>query len=274
MFVFVPGTPALVTSCPGALASRSFFFLSGYLITSLLRSEAGMTGEVSLRNFYLRRTLRIIPPLFITYFVVMILCESGLIIDPIHWSRVPSQYLFFSNYLGDPQGLPHLAVWSLAVEEHFYLLFPLIFSVLLCKLTGRQAALVCLAVCAVSLACRTYNVCTLANFDLNYQMSHTRIDSILFGCCLAVWNNPILERGRVYKPTLLHIAAALGILLFCLVIRDERFRESLRYTLQGIALFVLFSDALAIAGHREKAFVFENRAAFGTILLHDLLDSP
>jgi len=237
---------------PGGFGVTIFFFLSGYLITSLLRSEAGLTGDISFRNFYLRRTLRIIPPLIITYFVVMLLCWSGLIIDPIHWSRVPSQFLFYANYLTDPQGLPHLAVWSLAVEEHFYLLFPLIFAMVLRKRTGREAALLCAVVCAAALFVRVYNVCTLADFHMNYQYTHTRIDSILFGCCLAVWNNPILDRGQAYKPKPSHVAVALAVILFCLFYRNERFRESLRYTLQGGALFVLFSFALQGKGLVKK----------------------
>src|SRR3954465_16006288 len=56
---------------PGGFGGTIFFFLCGYLITSVLRSEDGLTGSVSLKHFYLRRTLRIIPPLFITYFVVI-----------------------------------------------------------------------------------------------------------------------------------------------------------------------------------------------------------
>src|SRR5512142_971900 len=62
------GVPiALTRYVPPRFAVTIFFFLSGYLITTLMRIEAEKTGEISLRNFYLRRVLRIFPPFYITF---------------------------------------------------------------------------------------------------------------------------------------------------------------------------------------------------------------
>src|SRR4051794_31483652 len=56
-----------------------FFFLSGYLITTLMRLELEAVGRVSLRNFYLRRALRILPPFYISYFVAVLLVKMNVL---------------------------------------------------------------------------------------------------------------------------------------------------------------------------------------------------
>jgi len=78
----------------------------------------------------------------------------------------------------------------------------------------------------------------------NYYWSHTRLDSILFGCILALWQNPLLDRGA-WRPNSLHVVAALVTLLGTFAFRDEIFRQTIRYTLHGAGLFVLFSYILA-----------------------------
>src|SRR3954452_12354755 len=64
---------------PGGFGVTIFFFLSGYLITSLLRVEAGRTRSIDLRSFYLRRSVRILPPFYITGALTAVLTVSGLI---------------------------------------------------------------------------------------------------------------------------------------------------------------------------------------------------
>jgi peptidoglycan/LPS O-acetylase OafA/YrhL len=62
---------------PGGLGVTIFFFLSGYLITTLLRLEIEDTGTISLRNFYVRRALRILPPMYVTLCIVALLGLYG-----------------------------------------------------------------------------------------------------------------------------------------------------------------------------------------------------
>jgi peptidoglycan/LPS O-acetylase OafA/YrhL len=70
----------------------------------------------------------------------------------------------------------------------------------------------------------------------------------MFGCCLAVWNNPVLDKGKCYRPTATHVGLALLVLALCLVVRNEVFRQTIRYTLQGAALYVVFAAALTQRG--------------------------
>jgi peptidoglycan/LPS O-acetylase OafA/YrhL len=230
---------------PGGFGVTIFFFLSGYLITSLLRSEYAQTGRISLKAFYWRRTLRIWPPLYITMaftWLVTLALFPGKAIDP--WGVV-AQLAFISNYAylwhhGTGLNLP---LWSLAVEEHFYLLFPLVYAIVLAGWGGRRAMQACVGACLAILLVRIAYVAAFGPLEIIYYWSHTRIDSILFGCCLALHNNPVMDRDS-WRPGARSAVAALMVLVFCLVFRNEAFRQTLRYSLQGMALYVLFSYAI------------------------------
>jgi peptidoglycan/LPS O-acetylase OafA/YrhL len=103
----------------GAFGVDIFFGISGLLITSLLLQEFQRKGSISLQSFYIRRVFRILPPVFALLLVVGWL---GLIQTPL---ELASCLGFFRNYIPETLGgtfTRHL--WSLAVEEHFYLLWP------------------------------------------------------------------------------------------------------------------------------------------------------
>ncbi len=234
---------------PGGLGVTIFFFLSGYLITTLMRFETARTGTVGLRGFYLRRAARIFPPLYITLLLALLLHAAGWLGGRIDGLAVIDQAAFLTNYgdlWGSGAGLP-LPLWSLAVEEHFYLVFPLLFCMWLGRTSGGKAAALCLAVCGAILVVRIANVALLADYAANYVRTHTRLDSILFGCCLALWNNPLLDRVA-FRPNAWQIASAVLVLVLCLAIRDEAFRQTFRYSLQGGALFILFAWCLQSRG--------------------------
>jgi peptidoglycan/LPS O-acetylase OafA/YrhL len=232
---------------PGGFGVTVFFFLSGYLITTLLRIERAQTGAVSLPAFYLRRSLRILPPLYLTLLASGALYAAGLLEwMPVEPAAVLGQVTFLTNYPGlfGTEAVLPVPLWSLAIEEHFYLVFPLAFVLWLGRLTPRRAALACLGLCGAVLAIRCINVWRLPDYSLNYSWTHTRIDAILFGCCLGLWNNPVIPTDRAWRPTLWHVVASLAVVLGTLAVRDPAFRESLRYTLQSAALFVPFAYLL------------------------------
>lgn len=108
----------------GFLGVDFFFVLSGFLITTLLLREEARTGYFSLRGFYWRRILRIVP----VYFFVVTLCSVYYVLvrgETQYAGLVPFYYLFLSNFL--VTDIPLLApTWSLAVEEQYYLLWPLL----------------------------------------------------------------------------------------------------------------------------------------------------
>ncbi|MGE7206291.1 acyltransferase family protein [Sphingomonas sp. NPDC019816] len=235
---------------PGGMGVTIFFFLSGYLITSLMRSEVDKTGSIDLKAFYIRRTLRIWPPLYISMAVTLAIALIVPYKLDITFSGIVSQILFFNNYagqLGIGAGVPWMPLWSLAVEEHFYIFFPLLYVLLFRSWRPAHVALACAIGCVIVLLVRIYTAAQIENIGAIYYWSHTRIDSILFGCCLAMWQNPALDKGA-WRPKAGHAAAAIAVLLACLVLRDPWFRQTFRYSLQGVALFVIFGYALSARG--------------------------
>jgi peptidoglycan/LPS O-acetylase OafA/YrhL len=165
---------------------------------------------------------------------------------------VLAQSLHVSNYWfiwqgGDGAPAGTVPYWSLAVEEHFYLLFPLLFIGLNRILSRRGQAAAILALCALVCVWRFVLIGVFdAVDDRTYMGSDTRFDSIFFGCALAIGMNPMLDRPsgdeRLWKWLLL--PAALSLLLFTFAYRAEWFRETIRYTLQGIALTPVFVTAM------------------------------
>lgn len=112
----------------GFLGVDFFFVLSGFLITTLLLREEDRKGSFSLRSFYWRRVLRIVP----LYFLVVTLAAVYAIIfrgQTGYAELLPYYFLFLSNFL--PDHIPLLSpTWSLSVEEQYYLIWPLLLLLL------------------------------------------------------------------------------------------------------------------------------------------------
>jgi peptidoglycan/LPS O-acetylase OafA/YrhL len=247
---------------PGGLGVTIFFFLSGFLITTLLRSEYEGTGTVNLGHFYLRRALRILPPFYLILAAAAFL-TAAIEPDALDPRAIAAQALHLSNYwtilftnVGIPIGTG--VYWSLAVEEHFYLVFPLLFLTVQ-RYRARNQAAVLLSICLAVLIWRLLLVFVYASpTDRTYLATDTRIDSILFGCVLAVCGNPVLDESSWRRTSTVAAATLLSLsgLVLSLVVRDNHFRESLRYTLQGISLMPLF--AVAIRHHRSWVVAWLN----------------
>lgn len=226
---------------PGQFGVTLFFFLSGYLITTLLRRELEESGRIDFGRFYLRRAVRIMPPLYLTLLFVAGLSLAG-VIHPIAAGWLPADALFLSNYLPF-SGMP-IGLWSLAVEEHFYMAFPLAFLFLGRRLSAARCAAVFVGVCAAVLLVRCWEVGVRGELRNVTFWTHTRLDSILFGSVLALWNNPVIDRGNVLPSRAGGYLLAFALLVPTFVIRDEAFRQTLRYTLQGMGLIALFNPAI------------------------------
>ena len=240
---------------PGGLGVTVFFFLSGYLITTLLLDEHARTGSINIRNFYIRRFFRLFPPLLITLAIAYGLLALGLIPGGITLGGVLAQIFYLANYfsiyfdIGTTIPGGTVILWSLAVEEHFYIFYPLILLGLLSsgvprRWIGYGLALLCVLVLIwrIHLVAQPEFLSARTNFATD-----TRIDSIIFGVLLALWSNPInqpKERSPMTASQWGIVAAAIGLLIFTLLYRDASFRETYRYSLQGIALYPLFYYAV------------------------------
>jgi peptidoglycan/LPS O-acetylase OafA/YrhL len=102
----------------GDLGVHVFFVLSGYLITNLLLKEYERTSTISLREFYIRRAFRIFPAAFVFLAVVIVLYWHQM-----RWYHIAAALLYVANMdISRPWIFGHL--WSLSIEEQFYLLWP------------------------------------------------------------------------------------------------------------------------------------------------------
>lgn len=236
---------------PGGLGVTVFFFLSGFLITTLLRREWARTGTLSITRFYLRRVLRLAPPLLLTLAISYGLVLGGWLTGGASWQGFMAQVLYFANYYAlffegansVPQGTGVL--WSLAVEEHFYLVYPLLF-LWLARARPTRAAAVLTLLCLAALAWRIHLAGQLGfHHDRTYYASDTRMDSILWGCILALVANPLdppppADPSRPGPGSLKALLVGLVLLGLTLVIRNDWARETIRYTMQGVALMPIF----------------------------------
>ena len=251
-FIVFSAHAGLGAYVPGGFGVTIFFFLSGFLITTLMRIEYERRQTVNLKHFWARRLLRIWPPF---YLVLLTGIAAALIFQAgtITWPAVRALLLHFTNYWtvwhgfdGQPDGTG--VYWSLAIEEHFYLVFPWAYIAMQrARVSGRNQALLLWGFCGVVLLWRIVLIFLLnAPQPRTYLATDTRIDSILFGCALAVWNNPVLDPPAGRSATLKYylLPAALLILGACIVIRGDYFRETLRYSLQGISLTAVFTAAV------------------------------
>jgi peptidoglycan/LPS O-acetylase OafA/YrhL len=239
---------------PAHLGLAIFFFLSGYLITTLLRIEFQRSGQISLKQFYLRRILRIFPPFYLVLGGASALTLAGVLEGSLHREAVLAQLFHVSNYFIVREGwwtgrAPGTWVyWSLAVEEHFYLVFPLFYLYLQRTVRSpRRQMLALLGLCVIVLAWRCLLVFAFhAGKDRTYVATDTRVDSILFGCVLAVFGNPALDRTRISRCWWQAFWLPLGVavMLLALGVHDRRFQETLRYTLESLALFPVFIVAV------------------------------
>ena len=237
---------------PGGFGVTIFFFLSGYLITTLMRREYDRQGTVSLRHFYMRRAVRIWPAFYLVLTTGVVLTLTGVLPGTLSLRDTLLQYFHLANYGIIEYGngaivLGSEVYWSLAVEEHFYLLFPLLYLGLRrMRMSAGAVAGVLLALCAAILVWRLVLVLGMGVGEFRtYYGSDTRFDSIVFGCALAAWHNPALDppvlRPKVWAITLV---GALVVLLSTFVIRNDSYRETLRYTVQGIGLVPVFYCAV------------------------------
>lgn len=229
-----------------ALGLKTFFFISGFLIARLLLAEQKSTGRISLPGFYTRRVLRLYPVIIVyVTLVVAVSLSRGI---TVHAIDVASVFLYFVNYLvihydqlGQTMPLPVAMLWSLSVEEHFYLFAPL--ALVLCRGSARRMLVVALSICGLSLLLRILyahlDPAVLNGLEL-YWRSETRFDCIAFGVVLACL--PEMAFGRRLIETLSSrawFAAGALLLVGSFLVRDDYFQLTWRFTVQSVALFPL-----------------------------------
>ena len=212
----------------GFLGVDVFFVISGYLITSLLLAEWSQRGRIDLPAFWLRRARRLLPALFLLMAVTLVFAVialssevAGLRDDAFAaLGYVTNWYLIFSHQsyfemMGRPSLFRHL--WSLAGEEQFYILWPLLLSAMLWLWRPRYVLLAVLAGAVASTVLMAVLYQPDADPSRVYYGTDTRGVGLLAGAVLAfVWAPGRIGGRAQIHPLLLDVAglSALGVLFY------------------------------------------------------------
>lgn len=220
---------------PGGFTGVDIFFvISGFLITSIIvKSHA--RGSFSFRNFYLRRIRRIAPP-YLT--VVLATLVAGCVLmqpeDLAHlgrsafWSVLASPNIFFwlnldtSYFATDSRQLPLLHLWSLGVEEQFYLLWPMLLVACLRFLPGRLLW-ACMAVAIIGSFAYAHHA-SAVDPAFSYYMLPTRAGELGIGAALALVpgaREPRKDGGSLHEIVAL---AGLGLMAWSIFALDSTSR--------------------------------------------------
>ena len=192
----------------GWLGVDIFFVLSGYLITTLLLREHEQRGRLDLGRFYSRRARRLLPALFLLLGVVAVVARfspdepgfTGLRGDGFaalgyvaNWRFIATGASYFNTFAPSP--LRHL--WSLAVEEQFYLLWPLVLILVLRRHGPRAVGVTAVVLALASATAMAVMYGSGAHISRIYFGTDTHAHSVLIGCALAaIGPRPAAPAGR------------------------------------------------------------------------------
>jgi peptidoglycan/LPS O-acetylase OafA/YrhL len=227
-----------------------FFVLSGFLVGGLLFKELRTASKLDVGRFIIRRGLKIWPSYFLYLIFVSVVLgwkhRGGSLLQVGH--LLMPNLLHIQNYLGTER--PH--TWSLAVEEHFYLILPLLLLLVTPRRQEGVRAIRAIPVIAVALiicctAARMITTRMYPQFDdlIHVYPTHLRIDSLFFGVLLAYlyhFKAQALARIAVYRLTLLLVGTALTVPVMVSVLERDRFVPTL-----GFALLYLGYGCILVA---------------------------
>jgi len=262
----------------GFLGVDVFFVLSGYLITMLLLKERERYGRINLPRFYVRRVLRIMPPLVIAVLLGVLLKRVVSSDESDDTERVWAVLLFYANFL-PPETMGNLVhAWSLAIEEQFYLFWPalLLFAF---QLHPIVPAILAILVIVVSVAVRVWMVIHIEHNDLVYTFTLSRLDSIMLGCLLALIEPRLSKATKAIGPlgaaTIGWLSLALLISMLFLATRPFMQTEPFGFLAFAVlaATFVFISPRLPERswlklGLRQRAAQWLGQRSYGLYLYH------
>ena len=240
----------------GGFGVDIFFVLSGYIITLRFLKERQRSGSVNLRAFYIRRAFRILP-LVMAYLSALCLLSLFIALPDLHVSEILGALFFFRNYqyAAHPQGMWTSHFWSLSIEEHFYLFWPVIL------LTLRSRRALWLALCG-AVSCALWRMYALAypaawlpsllpGSGAARSMGRTdmRCDGLLLGCALAILLARPQLRAFLLRNVPKETPLLLGVpLLLNLVHTDAK---------PTLASYLLFTAILACTLVVEEGLVWK-----------------
>jgi len=273
----------------GTLGVDLFFVLSGFLITTLLLEEHQAMGRIIIRRFYGRRARRLLPALFVLMAPFLVLgvvsaATSGSLRSPL-FVGLASTLTYTSNIVvaADPSALPAAMIhlWSLAAEEQFYIVWPLLLLILIRTGGVRLVARALVVLLMAAIVYRLQLLLRGASIERLHYAPDTHADSLLIGCAFGcyftrcgvpVWIKSSARAREVASAVTLLLVIAAVVLL-------ERIPQRLAYETQllptGFALVAGIFVVCAVTGETVVArglsvrpVVFLGRISYSLYLWH------
>jgi peptidoglycan/LPS O-acetylase OafA/YrhL len=261
----------------GSLGVDIFFVLSGFLITALLLREHASGGRISFGGFYRRRALRLLPALFLfvaaqlTYAIVTHgkwAAERGAIVSIVFYFW---NWRLFYTYPAVPKGLAHL--WSLSVEEQFYIVWPLVAALFIAARRRASTVITAMAACVAAVAVWRAVLAQHDSLLLLYFRTDVRADALLVGALTAyLWTRGLVPPRRLLVPA---AWVALVFVSVCVV----RFESTARFLFNGgftaiaIAVAVMLLAIVEADWLSRRVLTFQplravGRVSYGLYLWH------
>jgi peptidoglycan/LPS O-acetylase OafA/YrhL len=255
----------------GAFGVDLFFALSSFLITTLLLRERSECGAIDVPSFYVRRILRIWPLYFVFLFIAIPLLRYAMPDEHMPVKYIVAFALLSGNWACAAWGYPHSVaspLWSVSIEEQFYLSWPLIMRRWIRHLTA--AAFVLLALAFIVRVCLVYNGAEHPQIWCN---TLARLDPIAWGALLAVF----VERREVVLPPWKRSALLLsGVAVLTAAGLFGDFvgtRALIMYPAVAVACTALILGALnlPVAGRPAvRGLVYLGRISYGLYVFHSI----
>lgn len=288
----------VLTSHAGAPFLRSggvgvdvFFTLSGFLITSILLHEFQTYGSISLRNFYIRRFLRLMPALWLTVFFMLVsvwaldvralwpLREAAFALTySTNWAHIfglVDRVTLANGYILDS---PLSHTWSLAIEEQYYLLWPLVIGAICSWLTTRRTRLWTLIALFGMLV--LYRASMVGRFSVGriYFGLDTHADGLVLGSAvaalLAAYPTFWSDQPRFVKRAATMTAVAALLTVMALWTKEDAMMGLVGYAICAVASSVLVLEGVAHTPNvlqstlTQPPLVWLGRLSYGIYLWH------
>jgi peptidoglycan/LPS O-acetylase OafA/YrhL len=237
----------------GFIGVDIFFVLSGFLITSLLFQESSDRGTIHLRRFYGRRARRLLPALFLTIVAVGLIYALDETLNHGFSYRLQALVAIFygANWViaiqgGSPLGLLN-HIWSLAIEEQFYILWPPLLVIALRNRWSRERLALLLLLAAAACALLRATLWIVGMRQGLYFRTDTHADGLLLGCALAAARETRISNvlAAAGKSLVLAVLAGIGLVLLAFgPMTRGGFQFTIGYPIVAICTAIVINHAV------------------------------
>jgi peptidoglycan/LPS O-acetylase OafA/YrhL len=250
-----------VPHAPEGRGILTFFVLSGFLITWTLLRESDRCGDVSIRNFYVRRGLRIFPAFYVLWalhFTITWLLQGKL--SASAWADYATAFFYVRNYRRAMSVHPHQYLghtWALSIEEQFYFIWPWLLRFFQKDLRRLTHILI-----AIIVAADIYRIVLFFRFHVSREWLNftfdSRVDHLLVGCLLAVLlRRGVLSEFWAFMTSRIWISVIVFGFIVASIALDGRYGLAYKF---GVGFVV---DPLLTAVLLVQVIVFANTWAWG-----------